>query len=603
MYNTEIKSMKTLKYIVSVTILSVCCTITLSAQDTIMDRNVTVEREYKPIIQDAGKINSVPEVLEPTVVKTVPVYSEFNLPLNADFNIHTLAAAELQREKRREPSVGFSRIGFGNNLNTLADFAFPLINKPDLKLDFLLNHYGTFASKAHSVTKSSLSFDKYFRTFDFYAGVGGGHEYLKYYGNNFDVNGSPLNSDSLGSLSTNFPLANYYEQNLVIINRNPQTVSLTNLANDSTSETFWRFNAFTGIRSLPLSTGLRYMAEVKYNVFDARNGLREHMIQTRGGFDTEQEQNRLGIDLEMDNLMYRSDNPDLLNFWNSYTVFAMNPFYSIERDTWNIRLGVKSAFSFIHGRPFNPSADINAEWKAIPKYFSVYGGITGGYDVNTMDKMFAENRYLFTDVRVKDTYSPYEFYGGIKIKPIYNLLLDAYVDFRRIDNQYFFVNKEYSRVASVIPFPNYISTLYSNRFNVIYSGADHLKIGVRANYNLRNIINVQLKGAYNKWDVSSEAYAWNKPKWEGDLSTNVRITRNFSVDANVFVEGERYAKLGDMSVRMRPKVDINLGASYSYSNWFTFFAKVNNLINNPYQNFYGYDVQGFNVLAGVAFSF
>jgi len=54
---------------------------------------------------------------------------------------------------------------------------------------------------------------------------------------------------------------------------------------------------------------------------------------------------------------------------------------------------------------------------------------------------------------------------------------------------------------------------------------------------------------------------------------------------------------------MRPKVDINLGASYLYNNWLTAFAKVNNLINNPYQDFYGYQVQGLNVLVGAAFSF
>lgn len=587
--------MKTLKYILPVFFFMIASTLSLSAQDSIVDRNVTVEREYKPVIQDAGKINSVPEVLVPNVEKTATNYSQFNYPLNADFNIHILPAAELQREKRREPKTGFTRLGFGNNLNTLADFALPLVNKPDMRLDFSLNHYGTFDAKAHSTTKTALSFDKYFNNFDLYAGIGGGHEYLKYYGNNFNGNNTIVNLDTLAKSSGT---ANYLEQDLVRINRLPQSLSLQNLADDSTSETFWRFNAFVGFRSLPLATGLRYLGEMQYKVFDSHNGLTEHLIKTLGGFSAEQDKNRLGLDLEMNNLMYRTDNPAMLNFWNSYTVFSMNPFYSFERTTWNIRLGVKSSFSFIHGRPFNPSADISAEWKVIPKYFSVYGGITGGYSVNTMDKMFTENRYLFPDVRVKDTYSPYEFFAGVKVKPLYNFLIDAYVDFRRIDNQYFFVNKEYETT-----FPGAETNLFTNRFNVIYSGANHLKMGVRANYNLRNLINVQFKGAYNKWDVSSETHAWNKPKWEADMSANVRITRNFSVDANVFVDGERYAKLGDLSIRMRPKVDINFGASYSYFNWFTVFAKVNNVINNPYQNFYGYDVQGFNVLAGAAFSF
>ena len=150
------------------------------------------------------------------------------------------------------------------------------------------------------------------------------------------------------------------------------------------------------------------------------------------------------------------------------------------------------------------------------------------------------------------------------------------------------------------------NVLFTNRFNVLYSSASHTKVGVRANYNIRNFINVQLKGAYNGWQTYETNYAWNKPKWEADFSTDLRLSRNLSVSANVFYEGERYAKIGNGVldfVAMKPKFDVNLAASYSYLNWFTMFAKVNNLINNKYEQYYGYEVQGLNVMAGAAFSF
>jgi hypothetical protein len=581
-------------------LLLIFCSINgLQAQDSIINRNITVEREYKPIIQDAGKINSSPEILEQTVPKTIPTYSDYNLPLNVDFNIHTLPAADLQMDKPQFKN-GFARIGFGNNFNTLADFAFPLVKTAKTRLDFSLNHLGTFDAKAHSVTNANLLFDLNFDSFGFFAGMGGGHEYLKYYGNNFNRYGTIV---SLDSLATNFP-ANYVEQNLVRVTRNPQIFNVYSLANDSTSETFWRFNAFVGFRSLPTSDELRYQAKVQYNVFSSLNGLSENAVRTNLGFNTASRENRLGIDAEMQNLFYHSDHPSLLNFWDTYTVVSVNPYYSIERDDWNLRLGVKSAFSFVHGLPFNPSADISAEWKAIPKYFSIYGGITGGYHVNTMNEMFTENRYLFPDVRVQDTYSPFEFYAGIKLKPLYNLLIDGFVDFKHINNQYFFVNKEYavSSASSFIP-PAADSTLYTNRFNVIYSAANLLKIGIRANYNFQDKLNIELKGALNKWTVATEQYAWNKPAVEAELNADYHITNNFSFNFTSFFEGERYAKLGNAAVKMNPKIDINLGASYTYNTWLSVFAKVNNLINNSYQDFYGYDVQGFNVLVGAAFSF
>ena len=592
--------MRTSKYIVSIGLMVVCSTLILKAQDTILNRNVSVEREYRPVIQDAGKINSIPQVLEPNVVKTPATYSNFNMPINADYNIHTLSAAELVPEKPKT-NEGFARIGFGNYLNTLVDFAYPVVNTPDMRLDFSLNHLGTFdPKKMHSNTKAALSFDKLFKTLDFYAGIGGGHEYVKYYGNNY-------NRDSLvdlNKLAINDGFHTYSEVNPAGVDNVPQLFNLNMITKLPTGDTFWRFNSTIGVRSLPLSTDLRYLAEIHYNIFSSLNGLTENIVQTKARFSSPNQKNRMGIDLEMHNMMYNSTSGIPLNFWNNYTILELNPYYSIERESWNVRLGLKSAFSFVHGNFINPSADVVAEWKPFPKFLSVYGGLTGDYEVNTLDKIYAENPYLYSGVRVNDTYSPYNLVAGIKLKPLYNLLIDAYVDLRQTDNQYFFVNKEYLQVNPALALtPSANSYLYTNSFNVIYSNATLFKIGARAAYDFQNTVDVELKGAINNWTVATETYAWNKPKYEAELNTSVKINPNLSVSANAYYEGGRFAKLGSMAVSMHDKVDINLGVSYNYNSWLNVFGKINNLINSQYQNFYGYDVQGLNAMIGAAFTF
>lgn len=586
--------MKTSKYILSVLLVM---SVGVNAQT--VDQNVTVEREYKPIIQDAGKIISVPEVIEPNVEKTAAKYTEFNFPLPVGQNIQTLSAAELEHQRRKNPNDAFVRIGLGNNLNNLLDFALPLLKKTDMRLDFKLNHLATFSKEAHSTTRAALEFNNNYRNSEFYAGVGLGHEYFKYYGEQFDMTGTPKD---LTSLRTGI----YEELNFVRVNRTAQLFSLDNIVNGADNDVFWRFNAFAGMRSLPATEDIRYKAEVQYRLFDSRNGLTENIIHSKASFNTPNDRNRLGIDVEMQNMMYKTDIANtVMNVWDAYTVFSMNPYYSIERERWDIRLGVKSSFSFVHGRPFNPSPDVSFEWKAVPEWLAFYAGAGGSYKVNTLDGMFTENRFLFSDLRVQDTYTPVSAYFGVKIKPAYNLLFDAYVNYQRIDNQYFFINKDYaySLLSSAsLGSPN-DSIIYTNKFNVVYSAATLVKVGLRANYNLRNLVNIQLKGAYNGWDVEDIAMAWNKPKFEADMTADWRVTRNLNVTSNVFFESERFAKLGEQSMRMRPKLDINLGASYSYLNWFTLFGKVNNLTNNRYQEFYGYEVQGMNVLVGASFSF
>jgi len=114
---------------------------------------------------------------------------------------------------------------------------------------------------------------------------------------------------------------------------------------------------------------------------------------------------------------------------------------------------------------------------------------------------------------------------------------------------------------------------------------------------------VELKYAVNNWSVDNETYAWNKPKDELQLNTNVRIDPSFSLSGGLYYEGGRYAKLGSTAVKMNDKVDLNLGVSYNYLNWFTAFVKLNNLLDKHYQDYYGYDVQGANVMVGAAFSF
>ena len=95
-----------------------------------------------------------------------------------------------------------------------------------------------------------------------------------------------------------------------------------------------------------------------------------------------------------------------------------------------------------------------------------------------------------------------------------------------------------------------------------------------------------------------------KPAFEADLSADVKVNSKLTVGTNLYYEGKRYAKLGDTLIEeMRPKLDINLGASYSFSGTFSAFAKINNLLNSKYEQYYGYQVQGINFLVGGAVSF
>jgi hypothetical protein len=587
------------KYSSIIFLLLSLCISGVMAQEEEIDRNITIEREFQPVVKDAGKITSLPEILQLGTVKERVDYSEIYQPLPFDKSILPLSPEELTLQQKASQMGAYLRLGMGNYWNTLGDFAMPLLKHEKNRLDLLLKHTGTFGYKKHSMSQGTLKFNHFFKRYDLYAGMNFSHEYFNYYGNEFDGVGDLIELAPWAGLYTG-PTPVYKEQALERITRTPQDVSLYNLAFGPQTDMLWRYNAHAGIRSLPNARGHKYSGEINYDLFHSNNGLQEHIFKSRYGFSNPLGANRFEMDFELTNMFYRQNDAPAINFWNYYAVFSMNPYYMIEKTDWYLKAGVKAAFSFIHGRPFNPMPDVSAEWKILPKYLSVYGGITGSFTPSTLSSIYAENPYVYSDLRVKDQYVPVNPYFGFKLKPLHNLLLDAFVDYRFIDDQYFFVNKAYSSAQM----SGDSATLYTNRFNAVYSDVDLFRLGVRMNYNYKNIVNVQMKGVYNDWKVATERFAWMKPAIEADLSVDVRVNNKLTVAANLFYEGKRYAKLGEtLIVEMQPKIDINLGASYSFNRTFSVFAKVNNLLNSKYEQYYGYEVQGINFLIGGAISF
>lgn len=582
-----------------ITIMLACFVLNSSYAQEQVDRNVTIEREFQPVIQDAGKIMTLPELMQANTAKERVDYTEIYQPLPFEKNIVILSAEEVLHKRRRESKEAFVRLGAGNYWNTMGDIALPIIKNNKNRLDLLLKHTGTFGEKQHAFSRANLGYNHYFNRYDLYAGLGFSHQYFNYYGNNFyGTQGKTTDLKAFSSLLS-VPQPKYMEQNLERITRSAQIVKLDELANSPLFDMLWRYNAHVGIRSLPNATGKKYHAELAYDFFKSDNGLKENIIDFQYGFSNPVGDNRFGMDFELSNLFYQETDTAKINFWDYYAVFSMNPYFLMERDSWYLRAGVKTAFSFIHGRPFNPTPDITAEWRVLPKVLSVYGGVTGDFKLSTLSSIYEENPYVYSDLRVKDTYTPINTYFGFKLKPLHNLLLDAFIDYRYIVDQYFFVNKAYFSTE----IPGDYATLFTNRFNAVYSDAGLFRIGMRANYNFKNTVNVQLKGVYNGWDVKNELHAWLQPAFEADVSADVRIGRNLTATAQLFYEGERYAQLGIKPFKMDPKVDVNLGATYTFNRTLSAFAKLNNLLNSKYQQFYGYEVQGINFMLGGAVSF
>lgn len=574
--------------------------IMLNAQNTQnpLERNVTVERDFQPVIKDAGKITTLPEILDVRPTKERVVYSEIYQPLPFDKSVVPLKPTEVNNDGSLNPRASYLRLGMGNFWNTQGDLALPILRKEKTRLDLTMNHLGTFGEKQHAISKGMLDFNYFMKKVDLYAGAGMSHQYFNYYGDQYDKTGKPVFMDHVATVFQAFnPI--YDVKNVERIDGMFPTIRLNELRDLHLSDMLWRYNAHAGFRVSPNAKGQQYNGEMSYEQFSSDHGLKEHIVAAQFGYVTPFMKHRLGFDVEFSNLFYNQHQLPTVNFYNFYAVLSLNPYVQMERKQLKVRAGFNTTMSFVHGRPFSMMPDVSFEWKVLPRVAAFYGGVKGEFASSTLSRIYAENPYVSPDLRVKDYYAPINPYLGLKIRPLHNMLIDAFLDYKFIDDQYFFVNQQY--VSTMIGGDS--ATLYSNRFNVIYADAQQFRMGGRISYNFKNTVNLQAKAIFNQWSVTGEEYAWMKPAFEADFMTDVNVNRHLNVSAKIFYEGYRHAKLGDTAFRMDPKLDVNLAASYAFNQTFSAFAKLNNVLNSKYQQFYGYDVQGINFLLGGAVAF
>ena len=100
--------------------------VTISAQEKKeqqdLDREMTLEREYDPTVQDANKVNTLPEIKEPEVIKHSIDYSDFTLATDPEKQISVLPSADFMTQMDYNKRRGYLNVGAGMHLNVDGDF-------------------------------------------------------------------------------------------------------------------------------------------------------------------------------------------------------------------------------------------------------------------------------------------------------------------------------------------------------------------------------------------------------------------------------------------------------------------------------------------------
>jgi outer membrane cobalamin receptor len=158
--------------------------------------------------------------------------------------------------------------------------------------------------------------------------------------------------------------------------------------------------------------------------------------------------------------------------------------------------------------------------------------------------------------------------------------------------------------------PLYVSDTLSvlqNRFNVIYDNMNLLNIKASLGYVKVKDLQARLLANYYHYIPVDEEKAWQMPNYEIGLDAGYTFLEKYTLRASIMMIGSRYALVYNEglkeAVKMKTAIDIGFGAEYRINKMISAFADINNILNQNYQRWYEYPVQGILVMAGVKLTF
>ncbi len=548
-----------------------------------LQRSVTTEKEFTPIVQDASKINVIPEMEVSASARPDIRYTEWKNARNETPTLDLLPAGDggVEAPDRQR---GYAQIEMGNYLNINANAGIRIVDRQRDQLLFWYSHnstngtlaYLTDNNKTHQRRNDNKLNLAYTHTFD--RASWNTTAYYRYNG------------------------FNYYGMPLYNIDKN----RLAGLSTTTDQQTVQHYGFDTRIASKP-NKEFNYTAEISYRgynsdlgLFYGQRGVLENHLSTRLDGSAPLGDNYLiGVAVGMDNLIYNRCDRE------NYTVLRANPYFGIEKEALKFRAGAVVDLSIHDNTIFRIAPDVQLEWE-FEKLWFLYTSLTGGKSLNTWEKMSAITAYVDPSRKMSNTYTPADFtvglrtatfkqlhftlYGGIKYS------IDALFDYRW---QYIEATGTGGRLTRpVVSF--YATDAYA------------WKAGFEIQYNPRDFFKAHLAWEHNEWHQqgSKARIRSSQPRNEWKAGVTVVPIRPLDISADLyFADGLGYRNLTEGMVdypssgNLPNIVTLNLGAIYRLNKHIHFSAQLNNLLSKRTDLFYGMPAQRFHFLVGAGVVF
>jgi hypothetical protein len=575
-----------------------------SRNDSLLNREMTLEREYSPTVRDAVKLGQLPELREPQAPKTNVEFSNYATPYDVQSKLFHLSPHPYLTNLNYSKHKGYLTGGISSFIDINGDIGYQILNTDKDRLNLFFSHRSSNCDISY--LQDILVEDE---TYKFKINDNwGGLNYLHDFG---DVK---LSADAKYTYSA----FNYYGLSVPLYNYSATEPEPNTVFDKNTNQINGLFETHFGLSS-DKADQLNYKFNIGYTYFQQKyghkideGGSKENRILIDGNINQMvNSTTRLGLSASIktyscSDTVFRANNDSLTNYWT----YSLNPYAYFEDGNWNLLLGVNLTAE-VSGRKKNivtPAIRFNYYPSNRFMFYLLAGG---GRKDNSQYNLFYENRYIDPSIRVMDSRSPLDATAGVKFTPLSTMSVGIFGGYKMIKDEHFFV----PNYGPNVPTNSSLPVLAGNWITPVYRDANIIKLGADFNYAYQNIFELGIKGTYYQWTIHRDNYlddgilreAWNKPNFEANVNAAYRLPMvplRFDL-SYLGAYGRKTLENPDSSgiFKMKDIHDLNLKGTYSFTNNFSAYLSLNNLLFSKYDLWYGYPAQGFNIMGGLSVLF
>ena len=572
--------------------------------DEELQKAIVVETDYQPELLKSTRLGINPVTLEEKQTKISLDYSDWAIPAKVDPLVVTQTVDDFAEKFKYSGKRGYATFGMGTFLNMVGNAGYRIVNTDKTDFGVWLQHNSTsgFIDGLHNSINEK--YYKYSRQYVIEDRVG------------LDFSNVFSKGVLKAETSYHFDRFNYYGSGTSLPGNTRQVVNEFNI------NALWRGESVN-------DNQVSYYIGAEYNYFGNKFGFRNFCYDT-GFFDEGLTENILNINGGAEFLLGGSDfaGADLafqyLGYRNlqgnvsggiyetteniggkSFGMLSVTPYYSHRTDNMNLRIGAHVDLSFDNGTFFRIAPDVRFDWE-MSRMFSLYASATGGNEIHTFHNVAARNRYVNPSLLLPTSYTLVDAEAGLNFGLFKGFTITPFVGFAVVRDALVTTSKE---VLGTYPEPTVATTYEAVNMNGV-------KMGLKTAYNYSD--KVEFKAAYTfapQGTKSGYQLADNRPEHVVDAKLKVTPISQFDLYVDYrFMGGRRilnsfidpsyiqpiqWKSLVDLGAFS----DLGCGVTCRFTDMFSAYCRLGNLLNRRQQLYYGMYAQRFNFLVGAAVNF